>query len=427
MSILFPTRFYESHPQMRQWLARHPGLVPVLRRNAGLSERFRISVEHNQAGRATLREEPIGVPYSSARKQAETFSSPFSPSGNLGYEQPDQLRPNQPHTRHRDEAEMNLLRKLEDENYLQRHPEVRDTIVEETALRNEVLSPRVANRQALRNYLAASASRQAGTPWRPSREQLEEQPELAAWLATDRAGIAGEMAEHGEVVARDDATDTWTLLRERVGREAAGWFDRNSPLADEEFFSRYPTAALYLQENPRVLDDLQRHNDKARTFAARFERVHQRLLPALTELAAQRSESPAQFDREWFQLHQEQAVLLETGRRLLPETDLAKAFSGQPLQNDYNDTALASQWERAAGTTTLSELQLPAGWLEEQTWLPRLTNRSEEFVSSLLDLSDRFAPELVREEDLSDNSWWVLRLAQALDIELPSLRLDLQA
>lgn len=423
MISFYSAGFMQNYPQFRQLLGRHPGLVPLLRIDTAAATELTDGAAHNQAAAVTLREGLPGDGYEPARKQQESFQPSFSPAGNLGFRELDPLRPNQPHVSHYDRAVRQLSGELADADYLARHPEVRDTLARELSLRNEVVSPRIADERALRSYLAESARRQTQAPLQPDLATLKADPDLAAWIATDRAGIAKEMSTYGEVASRLNATDSWSHLREQIADTAAAWFEEDSPLTDR-FFVEYPTAAYYLSENPRVLEELQQHNDKALSFTARFERIHQRLLPGLAELAAQRAASPGQYNQRWFELHQEQAILVETGRRLLPEQQLESAFSGQPRQSEYSDQRLAGGWERLAAAETLDQTDLPADWTEKHAWLPRLLNRSEEFTGNLLKLADELARELEREDNPVDSSWWTLRLAEALDTTLPSLRLD---
>jgi hypothetical protein len=421
--MIFNSSFLDNYSQFRQLLGRHPGLVPLLRIDVEAAGQLKNSAAHNQATRVTLRDERPGTAYDPVRKQAETFRSPFRPAENIGSPEIDKNRTQQPHVSTQDRELRELSARQADAEYLERHPEVRDTLISKSNLRQEIRSPQISNRQQLRSYLAESAHRRAGAPAQPDREKLERDSDLAVWIAEDRAGIAGLMNEHGTEATRSTATDSWRQVRDQIATEAAGWFDEESSL-DEEFFREYPTAAYYLSNNPRLVEDLQQHDDTARKFTTRFERIHQRLLPGLAELAAQRTASPGQYNQRWFENHQEQAILVETARKVIPEQQLASVFSGKPLQSDYSDQNLAHEWESAIADETLSQVELPEAWLKDHGWLPRLVNRSDEFADQLISIADRLKEELEQERDPGDKSWWTIRLAAALDIELPSLHFD---
>jgi len=423
MLMIFNTSFLDSHSQFRRMLGRHPGLMPLMQIDSEAAKELKNSAAHNQATRVTLREELPGTAYDPVRKQAETFRPPFKAADNLGSPETDSEKAQQPHIFSHDRGLRELSVRLADGEYLERHPEVRDTLISKRNLHKEISSPRIPNQQQLRSYLAESAHRRAGAPSQPDRKKLEQDPELAAWIAEDRAGIAGLMDRHGTEATRNAATDSWGQVRNQIATEAAGWFDKESIL-DEKFFREYPTAAYYLSKNPKLVEDLQLHGDSARKFTTRFERIHQRLLPGLAELAAQRADSPGQYNQRWFEHHQEQAILVETARKVIPKEQLASVFSGKALQTDYSDQELAGEWERAAADETLSQTGLPDAWLKDHGWLPRLVNRSDQFADQLMSIADKLKAELEQMNNPGDNSWWTIRLAEALDIKLPSLHFD---
>jgi hypothetical protein len=424
--MIFSTSFLDTYTQFRQMLGRHPGLIPLMRIDSEVATELKNSAAHNQATRVTLREERPGTAYDPVRKQAETFRSPFRAADNLGAPETDKTQAQQPHVSSHDRELQELSASLADAEYLERRPEVRDALIAKRKLHQEISSPRIPTGQQLRSYLAESAHRRAGAPTQPDQEKLERDSDLATWIAEDRAGIAGLMAEHGTEVTRNAAPDSWGQVRDQIATEAAGWFDEGSTL-DREFFQKYPTAAYYLSQNPALVEDLQKHGDTARKFTARFERIHQRLLPGLAELAAQRADSPGQYNQRWFEQHQEQTILVETARQVIPEKQLASVFSGKPLQTDYSDQKLAGEWERAAADNVLRQAELPDAWVKDHGWLPRLVNRSDQFADQLLSVADRLKTELEQEKNPGDNSWWTIRLAEALDIELPSLHFDRRA
>jgi len=385
-------------PAYRHMSVLHPGIAPVVNAFDERADRMGAALEHHQASLVTTRDSQPLDGYQPKEKVRETFRPSFKINSNAIRWELDQRYPFT--NLHVHSSEVDALHHVEEQDirehqYLDAHPEVSRAIDLDHPLSLEIRDPQLPDDKAVTQELARNADNRSGV-LHPTREELEKEPELALWMTTNRADIDDAVGEVGKEVTRNTELDTWNLVSDKIADKAMEWFHWNSPMS-REFFKDHPDAALYLHEHPALLNDIDRHNDRARNFMAGFNRISERLKPELIGRAAARAASPAQFNERFFQTHTELAMLSESARTLLPDFNFADQLTGQALDNAYSDRQMANdsenQWSQArVGTASVS-----SDYAKANSWFSRMVNRVDHFRNSVNELKgshvDRLSPE----------------------------------